>query len=1283
MSGDKPHPDKLHEREVERSNVTLNTFFGASRQKSWMYRGGAPVRPTPRSSQAVTALSQGSSSLRSVALMQTVEQQLISYNSIPSPTSNHKTRAPSLGKKTSSSANLARSEGLLQNKKKVTEDKPTATTNLVDQPNSRVDISQSLSDLNSDSSQPHSSRVVKPTTLEPASKSSTDLTIELERDLPGELDTEPTITLRKEQVTVPPEEPNIELPIVSDIEPLKEVRNLSKVKLPAGLKLEKETQLHVEPVAELRIKPTEELSINLCENSSELDLGSERIPQDSPSISLASYEFIRKSQSQINTENRGSLDSSGHLNTDQTLATNAGPHPESSMFTQPVNYDSHTCSNSVPQKRISPIISSKSNSQALEAHKDGSAHEITVTEASPMASPSQSIRFTLKSKLTMIEAQLKSVGGLESLNTGLERPRFQLLIEACRVEDLFYVILHQTYILWDFRREEVLGIPGASNIGSLQTGFRIVAKIIHENNQLAPNHKRWFAEFPYSLTKLLKTSDSCRKTCTDVLKCVLKLSCNWYPLMHECKTRLAPLLAEELVCKLGVLSPIFQRILFTSSRRSLGIRDEETIQAMDQIFKLNQSECRNLMAQDGETSQIPPQERQEQNDKILQNYNTLIIQCQRKNSSSTSNPKTSSPKSINNQTTTVLTPSTRAPVTLEAPRSQGNPQASQLSSSLVSNVLDPKIQQQQHKARAPQGITSALNYNISLEDTGYLEQPHTQQNLVQRNQMSMNQPYQSSVQFTALNSNNNSLRQQNDLRQRLYSGPPSQGSVLHQNSGLHQSRSTALPNRTNQRRGFPSDGQISPQPRNIRGSVTPNEAQQEISSIRSNSISSNGSRVTNTRSNVISHVSPSSVQTISIEQSSSNKIKDDINLYHQTGILNRNIIPPQSWVHPPNMLGINRPELNALHQALLRSPFLVPANLSSPTKNNDSSFKYYQAVRGFALAPSILSHGFISKFEFPVSEAEIIKIPLDSISCNGSIPSREFQQGTLQYRLRCIETSISEIEIPENEWMIKDTTWPENICLDINSRHLEIRRKVHHGKDLPIDITQHVLKNGIDSPNKVTVSIISGSNKSNDHNYFLAVEVIEILEHSQILQMCQKINKLPASHTLEMIKKSLAPRMVDNDDDFEMVISHISINLADPFTTCIFEIPARGKYCLHRECFDLETFLHTRISKPNRANQPCMVDVWKCPLCGSDARPWELQIDGYLESIRTELVEQGKLDIVRSIRVEPNGIWHPKVEKRKSFTDSLERKQLAENIDTLQQKAKHKKPIEVIVLEDD
>lgn len=66
MNDGKLPPNKLYEREVDQSNVTLNTFLGAARQKSWMLRGETPVRPTPRSTATKLPLSQASNLQRLV-----------------------------------------------------------------------------------------------------------------------------------------------------------------------------------------------------------------------------------------------------------------------------------------------------------------------------------------------------------------------------------------------------------------------------------------------------------------------------------------------------------------------------------------------------------------------------------------------------------------------------------------------------------------------------------------------------------------------------------------------------------------------------------------------------------------------------------------------------------------------------------------------------------------------------------------------------------------------------------------------------------------------------------------------------------------------------------------------------------------------------------------------------------------------------------------------------------------------------------------------------------------
>jgi hypothetical protein len=147
--------------------------------------------------------------------------------------------------------------------------------------------------------------------------------------------------------------------------------------------------------------------------------------------------------------------------------------------------------------------------------------------------------------------------------------------------------------------------------------------------------------------------------------------------------------------------------------------------------------------------------------------------------------------------------------------------------------------------------------------------------------------------------------------------------------------------------------------------------------------------------------------------------------------------------------------------------------------------------------------------------------------------------------------------------------------------------------------------------------------------------------------MCRQ-QHIPASKTLNTIKRVLAGPSMDDDDEITMVVSDLSIDLADPFTARIFDIPVRGSSCLHRECFDLETFLDTRKSK--FSGQPSLVDVWKCPLCGADARPYALRVDEFFLTVRAKLADVGNLD-VKAILVSADGSWKPKFEtplKRKS-----------------------------------
>ncbi|KAI9780346.1 MAG: hypothetical protein M1839_006769 [Geoglossum umbratile] len=328
---------------------------------------------------------------------------------------------------------------------------------------------------------------------------------------------------------------------------------------------------------------------------------------------------------------------------------------------------------------------------------------------------------------------------------------------------------------------------------------------------------------------------------------------------------------------------------------------------------------------------------------------------------------------------------------------------------------------------------------------------------------------------------------------------------------------------------------------------------------------------------------------------------------------------------PPN------PNVTALHQAHLRSPYLKCA--TPPAE------KLYQYLRDFPLQPTIFSRNRPRQsyhFDIPIRDSQRIAM---SASEPMSFDKRDFRwirivhPGSLMFRIRCVKLPSANL-LSEDKWVTSESQWPDHIFIDVNQAKMETRRRLHFGKDLPIDITDYV-KAG---ENALKITILR-SQREIQTNYAIAVEAIEVITHSVILRFASQ-NLIPAEQSLNAIKACLNPIP---DDEIAVVNSDLTINISDPFSAQIFNIPARSRSCLHRECFDLETFLATRASKPGRPTEPCMADDWKCPLCASDARPHRLLIDGFLLDVKRELHAR-LLGEIRAIVVDKDGKWVPKIE---------------------------------------
>lgn len=205
---------------------------------------------------------------------------------------------------------------------------------------------------------------------------------------------------------------------------------------------------------------------------------------------------------------------------------------------------------------------------------------------------------------------------------------------------------------------------------------------------------------------------------------------------------------------------------------------------------------------------------------------------------------------------------------------------------------------------------------------------------------------------------------------------------------------------------------------------------------------------------------------------------------------------------------------------------------------------------------------------------------------------------------------------------------------------MELRRKQHFHKDQPLELTDFL----VEGENSLRWSFPQiPQNQTPSVKYFMAVEIVETISHDSAIKMVETERRIPMEDT----KRKIQGRLRGSDSDDVIIEDEtLTVSLADPFSATRFNIPVRGAHCQHLECFDLETWLQTRPQKPaqqgGRASQvgdePSLVDVWKCPICGLDARPNSLWVDDYLVSVRRALVAKGDRR-TKAITINATGEW--------------------------------------------
>lgn len=339
------------------------------------------------------------------------------------------------------------------------------------------------------------------------------------------------------------------------------------------------------------------------------------------------------------------------------------------------------------------------------------------------------------------------------------------------------------------------------------------------------------------------------------------------------------------------------------------------------------------------------------------------------------------------------------------------------------------------------------------------------------------------------------------------------------------------------------------------------------------------------------------------------------------------LLPRHGVVQPTQR--VPNPPRFSLHQAHLRSPTLQTSRLS-PAAN------YFW--QGFVVKPQRVmnANNAIERLSFDLSEKELESLAKSLPVAVGAVENRAIDEGHRMIRLRCVKWPSDESPQDHN-WAIAPNSWIRYSHFTFNDVPLQLRKKLHHGKDLPVDLTGLVRA----GRNVLEVSIMSNASDITHQEYLIAIEYLGVLSDAHIIESCQK-QAVSAQETISDIKRKLCSSDTNDDDDIVMVESTLTINLLDPFSASkIYSMPVRGHACLHNECFDLETFLKTR---PRKADVTA-ADHWLCPICKADARPNMLFVVEFLVDVLKELETRG-LPETRSIIVDKDGRWEPKPEER-------------------------------------
>ena len=776
----------------------------------------------------------------------------------------------------------------------------------------------------------------------------------------------------------------------------------------------------------------------------------------------------------------------------------------------------------------------------------------------------------------------------------VERPRLELLREACENSDHFYLILHQ---LFCFNHQIRKSHGQVSSLNEMhKRGLDVVSFLLVSNDEMVNDAVEWFSGFPLPWEKLPLTSAHAK-----VLRCLEKMANSWNELRFQCRKRKHPPLVDELVVLFNVESFLFQQIIFRAILRYIwsnktnvcncfliaeGVFNKDYKSVMDRLLsskttiefakiyqqavikeyqQVLESHERHILA--GSTMSIAAPVQQRRHSRLAPAKNRL-------------NGRDKSQHEYNNNG--------QSPLTLDLHTAQRN---SLPVASGPAPIVAQENQASRHGSLASQSqalpsnsFSSPQTGNFTLSPTTFLT-PFSPEG-------SIDIPWQPS-----------SHQQQRERR-------------TSSTAGTFQKASAST---------TPTQRAPHVVPSNVPGNLPMHQFQQTIVPHQQSSHQIPSS----TSANPGVHPQPE------VRRSLSNRASETA----------MTILSPHASIHPspslptyanptpfvrsyPPLPAHPNPATSALHQAHLRSPTLSHLDLN---KKPNSTAKYYRIIKHVNMPPEELDcNNRHVNWDFSVTKELIDWFANDAPASYGAPPTRTIMPGSWLCRIRCISLKDKSQMPSQSEWVVSDNVWPGSTAIVLNGIALDIRKKTHHGKDLPIDVTRYIRT----GQNSISTAVIGFENGSTNR-YAIGVEFIQVIDEQQFKDEIKTLPRVEA-------RNRILDESKNTDPDIEIMQSQKVLDLTDPFTARIFDVPVRGINCHHNQCFDRDTFLQTRTAKA--PGEACGPDEFRCPICGQDARPQSLMIDAFFLVVRMALQAKDRLD-VKAITLRESGDWDIKEEE--------------------------------------